>query len=379
LRPIRLLLAAFFLIIHGAAFASEDARFTLNGDYKNILSASRALTGADYYGDLNRLRLDAGYRPSPDATLKLVLDNEAVFGTVLDTAEFKAGKDLRQTYYDAGWTFTDNADVWGRTSIHRFFLTAKAGNASGTLGRQRIAWGSGRLWNPTDVFNPVNPLSIERDEKTGTDAARVDLYPAPLSGVTGVYAPEREGRDDGALRARTNVKGYDVSLMLASLNNRDLAGLEFAGDLGDASLRGEATYEELKTRDALFPGRSDRFSRAVLSMDYTFPSTLYVLLEYLYNGGNMKQDISPALVQTEIVTKNRNFLAAGLGFDLTPLVRAEGILMLDIDQGGSFLNPSIRYNILENADWVAGAQFFSNSGEFANIHDLYFTSFKIYF
>lgn len=375
----RLLSIIIILAACSPASASEDPRFTMSGYYKNLLSGSKSTAGGDYYGDLNRLRLDSEYRPSEDMTLKLVLDNEAVFGTVLDTADFKAGKDIRQTYFGLDRTFADTSDLWGRTSVHRFYLTAKSDRISGTLGRQRIAWGTERLWNPTDLFNPASPFSIERDERTGTDAVRLDLYPGPLSGVTAVYAPEREGNDDIAFRAKTNMRGYDVSLVLASLGDRNLAGIDFAGNLGDSSLRGEATYESMKRANPLFPEMAERFSRAVLSWDYTFPNTLYVLLEYLYNGGNVKQDVPLTFVQAGIMTKNRNFLAAGFGYDLTPLIRPECTFIVDVDGKGVFAGPSVKYNVRENVDWVAGVMLFSSNGEYKEQQDVYYTSVTMYF
>ncbi|MFQ5584089.1 MAG: hypothetical protein ACE5GL_06605, partial [Calditrichia bacterium] len=44
------------------------------------------------------------------------------------------------------------------------------------VGRQRIAWGTGRIWNPTDMFNPINPANFSKIEKDGADAASLKLY-----------------------------------------------------------------------------------------------------------------------------------------------------------------------------------------------------------
>jgi hypothetical protein len=379
LRMIRFVSLILALVVCCAAGAFGDDRFQLSGYYKNLLYDSESLAGNGYTGDLNRLRLDAEYRPSHDVTGKIVLDTEAVIGSVLDTGEFKAVKGSRPAYSTLEWTFADNSDVWGRTSVHRLYLEAKSGNITGTVGRQRIAWGSGRLWNPTDVFNPVSPFEIERDERAGTDAASVTLYPGPLSSITTVYAPEREGKDDVALRARTNMQGYDVSLVLASLNNRDLLGLDFAGNIGDSSFRGEVTHEALTTADALFPERRERFARSVLSWDYTFASTLYVLVEYLYNGGNVRRDVPLTFIAGEIVTRNRNFIAFGLGYDLTPLIRTECTVVRDVDGNGVVAEPSLNYNVRQNVDWVTGGLLIAAKGEYEGQHSLYYTSVKVFF
>jgi hypothetical protein len=364
-------------LVDNSFAASDETRLSVEGYYKNLFYASESLSGDNFYADLNRLRLDTKVSFPGKASLRLVLDNEAIFGTVLDTPEFELFKETRLTFYDLDATLLDNPDLWARTTVYRLYLDIKSGKTHLTLGRQRVAWGSGRLWNPTDIFNPISPFEIERDEKTGIDGARLDYYIDPLSSITLVFSPERDARENLALRVRTNFKGYDLALLLGTLRDRKLVGLDFAGNLGNSSFRGEATYEELDNN--IFVGREEDFIRAILSLDYTFPSTLYVLVEYLHNGGNVRKIPFQAVPQREIITGNENFIALGLGYDLMPLLRADGIAIMDIDGGGVFFNPSIEYNIRENTDLVFSTQFFSGSGEYEGFPELYYTSIKIYF
>jgi hypothetical protein len=368
----------FCLLVDNSFAASDDTRLSVEGHYKNLFYASESLSGDNFYADLNRLRLDMKISFPGKTSLRLVLDNEAIFGTVLDTPEFELFKTTRLTFYDLDAIFTDNPDFWARTTVYRIYFDIKSGKTHLTIGRQRVAWGSGRLWNPTDVFNPVSPFEIERDEKTGIDGIRFDYYINPLSSITFVYSPEREGRENLALRARTNYKGYDLSLLLGALSDRTVVGFDFAGNLGNASLRGEATYEDLRDGIVL-TGQEEDFLRAVLSLDYTFPSTFYVLVEYLYNGGNLGEVLLQAVPQREIITRNENFIALGIGYDVTPLLRADGVAIVDIDGGGVFFNPSIKYNVHENTDWELGAQLFSGDGEYEGFPQLFYTSIKIYF
>jgi hypothetical protein len=366
------------LLVDNSFASSDEVKLSVSGYYKNLFYSSESLSGDNFYADLNRLRLDTKISFPDKASLRLVLDNEAIFGTVLDTPEFELFKRTRLTFYDMDVTIVDNPDLWAGISVYRFYLDIKCEKTQLTVGRQRVAWGSGRLWNPTDVFNPVSPFEIERDEKAGIDGGRLDYYINPLSSITLVFWQERDARENAVLRVRTNFRGYDLSLLLGSLSNRNLVGFDFAGNLGNASLRGEATYEEL-INDDTFKNREKEFIRAVLSLDYTFTNTLYVLIEYFYNGGNVKEISFQEIIQSEIITRNKNFLALGLGYDLTPLLRADGIAILDIDGGGVFFNPSIKYNVRENTDLVLGTQLFGGDGEYEGFPDIFYASIKIYF
>ena len=37
------------------------------------------------------------------------------------------------------------------------------------LGRQAVTWGNGLVFYPMDIFNPFNPVAIDKDYKTGDD------------------------------------------------------------------------------------------------------------------------------------------------------------------------------------------------------------------
>lgn len=98
----------------------------------------------------------------------------------------------------------------------------------------------------------------------------------------------------------------------------------------------------------------------------------------------MGRDVSPLSITKfsgAIVTRNRNFFASGIGYDLTPLARFDLYGIYDIDAGSLFFNPEIRYNIRRDLDWVAGAQIFSGDegSEYGPFPDTYYTSLEWYF
>ncbi len=52
-----------------------------------------------------------------------------------------------------------------------------------TLGLQKVSMGVGRIWNPTDMFNPKNPLALEPDEVYGVFALAYSYAPSSLSQI----------------------------------------------------------------------------------------------------------------------------------------------------------------------------------------------------
>jgi hypothetical protein len=169
--------------------------------------------------------------------------------------------------------------------------------------------------------------------------------------------------------------GYDLSIVVGEFREDNVIGFDFAGSIGDSGFRGEGVFTN--------PDEGNDFTRFVLSWDYNFPSTLYLLLEYLYNGGNIGEDASLADLARftgEIVTGNKNFLALALGYELTPLIRPEFYAIFDIDGGGLFINPGIRYNVFTDLDWIIGVQIFpGDEGEYKGLPDSFYTSLEWYF
>ncbi len=371
--------AALCLLIL-AAFASSARAVELKGYYKNLLTASKTAGGEAYTSDLNRLRLELVANPAPGLSVHLAWDNELVTGDVLSTAAFIAAKDApEETAADLSATFIDAPDLWWGHSVYRAYAKYSRGRVTITAGRQRIALGTGRVWNPTDLINPLTPIDVEGAERQGVDAVRLDVATGPLSAVTVVHSPGRESSGDVSFaRASTNISGYDLSAMAGSFRRDVVVGADFSGYIRDSGFRGEFTYTD---RDSGGGG----FARAVLSFDHTFESSLYVLLEYLYNGGNDPGLSSPLLASgtSEITTRNRNFVAIGTGYDITPLVRFDSVIVYDVDGRSVLAAPAITYNIRDDIDLSAGVQVFgasgSGRGEYGSTPTLFHAGVTAYF
>ncbi len=349
----------------------------VKGYYKNLFTASKAEAGNRFTEDLNRLRLELDATLGEGLRAYVAYDNEIVLGSVLNTAEFKAAKQINEgNYFDLSSTVLDTGSAYWRHLIYRGYARYERGVLTVTAGRQRVALGTGRIWNPEDLLNPVSPLQIERDERTGTDAVDVELSTGPLSGASVVYAPGKDSSHESFfVKQRVNVNGYDLSALVGDFRRDKVLGLDFSGYVGDSGLRGEFTYT--------LPDAGNGYLRGVVSFDHNFASSLYVLAEYLYNGGNDASLTDPLSVTTSaaIITKNRNFLGLAAGYDVTPLVRAEAMGVFDIDGKSAFLAPSVRYNLLENLDVSAGFQFFTgrDNGEYSSTPDLFYAGLQAYF
>jgi hypothetical protein len=163
------------------------------------------------------------------------------------------------------------------------------------LGKQRIAWGSGLAWNPTNRLEPPKNAFNTTLEQEGALAVRVDWAPRSDASLVLVAAStdaqprdlpvagQGQTRRSLAARGRLLVKNTDLALVVSGgENQRPLVGLDLGRDLaGLATLHVESS---VYTGAEMAPPRDDRtFLRVVAGALRTSGNDAFAL-EYFYNG-----------------------------------------------------------------------------------------------
>jgi hypothetical protein len=219
-------------------------------------------------------------------------------------------------YVERTWgTRGDETDGVVRQGYAQYWWGDKVGVR---VGKQRIAWGSGFAWNPTNRLEPPKNALNTTLEQEGALAARLDWVGAPWASVVlvgattdatprdlPVAATDAERRDSAAVRARFLVKDTDVAIVACGgKNQRTLFGLDLGRDLGGrVALHAEAAaYEGAE----MFPPRDDTlFFRIVAGALRTSGENAFAL-EYFYNG----EGYSDAGVSRWLAGLDRSWTAA---------------------------------------------------------------------
>jgi hypothetical protein len=222
-----------------------------------------------------------------------------------------------------------------------------------TVGRQRIAWGTGRVWNPTDLFNPINPATFAKIEKDGVDAAVIKFFLGSFTDLSLVYNPEERWRTNAGFRFRTNMAEFDMAVVGGVFGRRTVVGADFAGNLFDAGIRGEGIWAK--------PAGGASFVRFILGADYQFSSDLYALIEYQHNGegadASERYDLV-RLTQGRILNLARNYVTAHGAFLLHPLVTLILSHIQNLDDGSGFAGGMVSWSATPDLSVAAGGQLF---------------------
>ncbi|MCP4347946.1 MAG: hypothetical protein GY795_20780 [Desulfobacterales bacterium] len=361
----------------------DESPFSFQGHYKNLVTYFSTDNYLDenenrfkykkLVADINRIRLSPEIRSRGNFMLHCDIDNEII-----------AANYVKNKIFDLYWIPSDyndlfdpsidekfSGDYYYRLKLHRLYAKFVTGNLTITLGRQQIRFGSGRLWNPLDILNPVAPTFVEgAEDQKGTDALRLEYYPGESTEIAFVYAPKRvddtldasifaNKNTNAVARVKTTVKDADLAVLGGRVAQRNMGGIDIAAIAWDGMLRGSLLYSS--------PDEGESFILGSAGYEYNFSNGIYCLAEYFYNKNalNRNSELSSAYFKTlangineelyamtanQFITFNRHYFGLALGYDITPLLRGELFTIVDAEGRGVFVSPSLKYNILQNLD-----------------------------
>ncbi|RMI03565.1 MAG: hypothetical protein D6681_09690 [Calditrichaeota bacterium] len=311
--------------------------------------------GTNLFVNLSRLRLRPVVYVGNNTRLNLEYEIDALYQSSALQFTPAEGAATRQ-YFRWRWSPV-NETRWKLVHfIDRLYLRQDFAFGNVIIGRQRVAWGTGRIWNPTDLFNPLNPANFQKIEKDGADLVTVQFYLDNFTDVTLVWNPRRSPRAHNAgFRFRDHIGEYDWSLMGGVFDERIVVGGDFAGNLGDAGVRGEGMVS-INRKAA-----GERFVRFVVGADYQFTSRVYALIEYQHNGEGRrdprKYDVF-GLLEGRLINLAQNYLFLQSLVQFSPLLNGALAWNQNIDDGSGFVLLTASYSLTENAFLNAGLQLF---------------------
>ncbi|MCW8824255.1 MAG: hypothetical protein OQK63_09205 [Ignavibacteriaceae bacterium] len=369
------LLLIFFPLTQTSAQLSQ---FDYNGYAKYLFSSSKYPRIEDNLDDhLIHLRLNTKWYATQNITAALELRFRAFYGESVE--KIPHYKELIQTPHD----FVDlDAFLWesdkslGYLEVDRLWLDYYQENLQVTLGRQRIAWGTCWVWNPTDLFNPLNVLDFDYEERPATDAIRVQYYTGPVTKLDVAYKPAKDPNNQILSGLWSlNKWNYDFNMIAGMRFKRWLAGLSWAGDILDAGFRGEVLVSQAPNQldtNSVYQQIGEKslsswnkpIVSAALSGDYTFQNTFYIHTEILYN--NIGKTSNTFLFQPEanklgLLSAARWEIYQEFAYDITPLLRGSLFGIFNLNDKSFVIVPSISYSVITNLDIFLICMFFEGN------------------
>ena len=227
-----------------------------------------------------------------------------------------------------------------------------------TGGRQAVSWGTTLLLTPADPFVPFNPADPFREFRAGVDAARLRLYPGPLSELDVVVRPTDTavGRELTALgRGLTTWRSWELSGWGGTLYGDAAGAFGAAGSVGPWAVRGEAVIREQED------GAAFRGTVGVDRLTQVSARDLYIVVEYQHDGfGAASVDQYPAVLQSdpfsrgELQILGRDETVVQASYQLHPLWSFAGVWLWNLHDRSALISPSFAYSLSDESSITGG-------------------------
>lgn len=256
--------------------------------------------------------------------------------------------------------------------LDRFALSYTGTHLVLRLGRQALTWGGGLVFHPMDLFNPFSPNATYTAYKPGADMVYGQWLFDSGADVQFVAVPRRDPSGGAVVSDQSSaglkwhgMLGADQTLgldvLLARDYRADVLGVALGGAIGGASWNAEV----VPTRDETGATRTSLLANLQYAWSWgTRNASGYV--EYFRNGfgvsggghvlSTLPAALSERLARGELFTVSRNYLAAGLDLQWTPLLDFKPLVIANLDDHSMLWVGQAVYSVSQNVNLTAGIQ-----------------------
>ena len=257
------------------------------------------------------------------------------------------------------WTVVEEEHAVWR---HRFDRLLVAWSPTRTMdfsaGRQAVSWGTTLFLTPADPFLPFSPADPFRQFRGGIDAARVRLYPSPLSQVDLVVRPSRTdvGEEVTALgRGLATWRTWELSAWGGSLFGDVAGAFGAAGGLGAWAVRGEGVVRAI---DGVV------VFRGAIGLDRILQvrgRDLFLIVEYQRDNlaaadpsEYLEIVVSKPFRRGEFQVLGRDETVLQASYQFHPLWSLGGLWLWNLNDRSALLAPSLAYSASSDVSITGG-------------------------
>lgn len=293
---------------------------------------------------------------------------DLALATLVGTADGFTASDFNR-WAGLSWRWYDRGPTLAELAVDRLNVAFAAGQVEVKVGRQPVNFATTYYFTPNDFLQPFAAQTFFRVYKAGVDAARIDIGVGDVTQITlvGALGYEREASeptlsdaitwDESAviLRASTSFDSVEFALLGGKAPRQYFAGGAVQGELFEwLGVRLEAHYAY-----GVFDGPRRHRARVAAGVEHRFESSLHVKLEYFYNGGGTTNTeeyldvFQDPLLPIGAPYLGRHYLAAGVGYELHPLVTGEAFGLFNLTDGSGQGAAYVTYSMLDDVDLAA--------------------------
>lgn len=367
-------------LLNAFEYKIENSNFTISQNSKIQENE------ANYLYNYDRLRFYGNYSEN-GFFASIIADGMNYYGEeYTGTSEFELLKQIEaDTPFKTQSAYREYENGAASAKIYRLYGGYEDDKNRAVVGLQNISMGVGRIWTPTNSYNPKNIYALESDETLGIYGVWYTRHLDEMSDMSVVVSQKEDYSLKYALRYKTFFEFADMALDLVSSENTKMLGYEIEGNLADTGveLRSEGAFIKSELKSG-FLENEEKFFQGIIGADYGFENGVTLTGELLYSSKifsyeeiflNRKSEVLSNLVGSNYYAA----LAASYSFNLFldgSLVYIRGFK----EEESDFVSPALTYTLNDyNTFMIGGMLQKASSQEFTLSSETFYLKWSLAF
>ena len=246
------------------------------------------------------------------------------------------------------------------------------------IGLQNISMGVGRVWTPTNIFNPKNIYALEPDETFGVMALSYTRHIDENSDINFIVSVDDEKNLRYAGRYKAFLEISDLAVNIVYSDDIIMLGFEIEANLAQTGIELRAEISNIESEIA-------DFTQIVLGADYGFTNGLNLIVESLYSSQKFSsQDIllhhNSPIISNLVYSNFYTAVALSYSFNIfldTSMQYIESFNTIN----SRFFTPSLTYTLNDYNSFVISTNIYDakEGSEFYHLQNSYYLKYSIIF
>jgi hypothetical protein len=344
-------------------------------------------TDKTYVYNYDRLRFRGDYTEG-NYFVTLIGDGVNYFGhDYVSSNDFNYVKEIESdTPFSTQTNHHDYYEGSVYAKLYRLYAGYEDNKNRAVVGLQNISMGVGRIWTPTNLFNPKNIYALEPDETFGVAALSYTRHINDTSHLSAVASQNADYSFKYGARYKAFLDFADFAIDAVSSDDTKMLGVELEGNLGDTGVevRSEGAYikNTLKTLSGL---DEKEFFQGIIGADYGFVNGLSVIGEALYSSEKFTRGEIFLNRDSEILSNlvSSNFYTAISATYTFNIFLDGGLVYIESfnDKNSRFISPTLTYTMNDFNTFVVGAMIQNgpSGSDFGDYENTYYFKYALSF
>lgn len=273
--------------------------------------------------------------------------------------------------------------------LYRLYVGYEDEDNRVVIGLQNITMGVGRLWTPTNLFNPRNTYGLEPDEVFGVAGVSYTRHLSTTADITVVASQKADHSFKYAASVKAFMEFGDAAVNVVSSDETLMLGYELEGNLGDTGVevRSEGAYIKNSAiiTNPLGDTTTEAFYQGIIGADYGFENGITVVGEALYSSKEFGYDEVLLNINSEIVPNlvlSKFYLGGTVSYAFNLFLDGSLTYIESFnDQNSRFIAPTGTYTLNDYNTFTLGAmlQYGPNGSEFGSFENTYYFRYELSF